>query len=93
MSTPTYGYVPISGSMPTYGNVPIGGPSNSSSFTSTYKSSPPPPMPVYHPPTPYQPPPPPMQLQQPYVSPNPIADFFCAPSHTTPWPHNNGYRR
>ena len=23
---------------------------------------------------------------KPYVNPNPIADFFCAPSHSTPWP-------
>ncbi len=23
---------------------------------------------------------------QPYVSPNLIADFFCAPSHSTAWP-------
>lgn len=26
----------------------------------------------------------------PYSSANPIADFICAPSHTTPWPHNAG---
>ena len=25
-----------------------------------------------------------------FVSPNPIADFICAPSHTTPWPHVKG---
>ena len=28
----------------------------------------------------------------PYQSANPIADFFCAPTHTTPWPHNAGYK-
>jgi hypothetical protein len=39
-------------------------------------------------------PPPVVQLPppKPYVSPNPISDFFCAPSHTTPWPHNAGYK-
>ena len=28
---------------------------------------------------------------KPYVSPNPISDFFCAPMHTTPYPHNYGF--
>ena len=30
-----------------------------------------------------------------YTSANPIADFICAPSHSTPWPHNagNNFRR
>ena len=28
---------------------------------------------------------------KPYVSPNPISDFFCAPMHTTPYPHNGGF--
>lgn len=32
------------------------------------------------------------QPQKPYVSPNPISDFFAAPKHTTPYPHNEGYR-
>jgi hypothetical protein len=27
-----------------------------------------------------------------YTNPNPIADFFCAPSHTTLWPHNAGFK-
>lgn len=31
------------------------------------------------------------QPQKPYVSPNPISDFFAAPKHTTPWPHTAGY--
>lgn len=32
------------------------------------------------------------QPQKPYVSPNPISDFFAAKKHTTPFPHNAGYR-
>lgn len=43
------------------------------------------------------PPPPPPIIRPSYPDrpsgPNPIADFFCAPSHTTPWPHNGGYKR
>ena len=38
-------------------------------------------------------PPLPPPSQKSYVSPNPVADFFCAPTHTTLWPHNEGYRR
>lgn len=38
------------------------------------------------------PPPVVITINEPYKSPNPIADFFCAPGHTTPWPHNDGYK-
>jgi hypothetical protein len=32
--------------------------------------------------------PPPPVRSKPYTSPNPVADFICAPTHTTPWPHS-----
>lgn len=95
MAAPIFGGIQMNSTLPRYGSVQIGGPPQPSFFDQKpYVSPPLPPLPQMPPPRVVQQPAPqaPQAAAKHYVSPNPIADFFCAPSHSTPWPHNGGYR-